>query len=183
MNKETKTKKCSDCQETKPADTKHFFPFDSEGKYLQKRCQVCEAKRRTAKGKEYYEKSKARAKEKAANKKPIQQTEVRQPIKVKPQNELDRLFSLIIRNAHGKFCHNCGTHGEVSDLQCGHWIGRSNFNTRHDLRNALPLCPTCNYFDHTHTEQLTKRLIELYGIDVIDELQIKKIERFSPSVG
>ena len=185
MNKETKTKKCSDCQERKPADTKHFFPFDSEGKYLQKRCQVCEIKRRVAKGKEYYEKAKLRAKEKAASKASSVKTESvkteRKPLK--PVNELDRLFSLIIRNAHPPHCHNCGQHGEVNELQCGHWIGRTNFNTRHDLRNALPLCQTCNYFDHTHTKTLTKRLIELYGIDIIDELNIKKIERFSPSKG
>jgi hypothetical protein len=177
MNSTKITKKCSDCHETKPADIKHFFPFDSEGKYLMKRCQVCEVKRRVTKGKEYYEKAKLRAKEKQANKDPSVK-DVRQPIKLKPQSELDRLFSLIIRTAHPKFCHSCGKRHEVSEAQTGHIINRTKFAVRYDLRNALPVCCACNYFVEKHTEPLIKRVIELYGENVYDEVNIKRYDEF-----
>ncbi len=98
------------------------------------------------------------------------------PIKIKPQNPLDAIFSKIIRKVHLNHCHSCGQFHKEQDLQCGHYIGRSNFSTRYDLKNALPVCMTCNYYDASHVEKLGLKLIELYGENVIDELNIKKIE-------
>jgi len=177
-------KQCASCKKYKDATLDNFYAF-GQTQYFSKRCKECQQKINAIKAEAYKAKSIERQKAKAT---PSVQFSVKEEIRVerkplKPQNELDRLFSLIIRTAHSKHCHNCGNHGEIADLQAGHWIGRSNFNTRHDLRNALPLCQSCNFFDYTHTETLTKRLIELYGIDIVDELNIKKIERFSPSVG
>lgn len=181
MNKqETTTKKCSTCKEHKTADTNNFFPFHMAKDGLSNRCQQCEIARRTEKGKIYYE----RAKQKQASKTPS----VKEPIKferkpIKPPNELDRLFSLIIRNAHPKRCHNCGKYGEVDDLQCGHVVNRTKFNVRYDLRNALPVCLICNYYDDNHTKALIKRVIELYGENAYDEINIKKFDEFKPSQG
>ena len=42
---------------------------------------------------------------------------------------------------------------------------------------------TCNFFVHDHVQQLEKRLIELYGEDIIDTLNIKKIESFKATEG
>ena len=183
----TKTQKqCASCKKYKDATLDNFYAF-GQTQYFSKRCRECQQKINAIKAEVYKAKSIERQKEKAKATPSVQfsvKEEIRAERKpLKQQNELDRLFSLIIRTAHEKRCHNCGKCGEISDLQTGHWIGRTNFNTRLDLRNALPLCKTCNYFDHSHTETLTKRLIELYGIDIVDELNIKKIERFSPSVG
>ena len=98
------------------------------------------------------------------------------PIKAKPINPLDSIFSKIIRKVHSNYCHSCGQYHNEQDLQAGHFLGRTNFATRYDLRNALPVCGQCNYYDASHVEKLGLKLIELYGENVIDELNIKKIE-------
>ena len=143
MNKETKTKKCSDCQEAKPADTKHFFPFDSEGKYLQKRCQVCEAKRRVAKGKEYYDRSKARAKEKQANKKPIQHFSQKGKAIYDQLNGVKKQIRAEADNLDNRFCRGCGR-GDVG-LDCSHILStKQRPDLQFDKHNVNLLCRNCH---------------------------------------
>jgi hypothetical protein len=107
--------------------------------------------------------------------KPISLLKAKKPI-IEKQDIRDILFSKIIRKVYPNYCHSCGKHYEESELQCGHYIGRTNYALRYDLRNALPVCGQCNYFDLSHTKKLEKQLIEKFGTDLLDELQIKKIE-------
>lgn len=183
MNKQeigTNQKLCTDCQTVKNKTSFHQSSIHADG--YNKRCKSCQNIITRHKAEVYAERSKARAKLKQANK-VIEPQQARQPIKVKPQNDLDRLFSLIIRTCHPKFCHSCGTPHEISDAQCGHIVNRTKFAVRYDLRNALPICVTCNYFVEKHTDSLIKRVIELYGEDAYDQVNIKKFDEFRPSQG
>jgi Bacteriophage Lambda NinG protein len=172
------TKKCKKCKETKLVESMFNRAYLTKDGFSNT-CASCEKDRQKENAERYkknaYEKAKLKQIEKRAE---VRQIEPRPKIALKPQSELDRLFSLIIRNSHPNFCHSCGKSHEVSESQCGHYIPRGNFSVRYDLRNALPVCVTCNYFVSEHVQQLEKRLIELYGEDVIDTLQIKKIELF-----
>lgn len=178
-------KQCVSCKTYKDATTENFYSF-GQTEYFSKRCKDCQQKLNAIKAEVYAKKAIEKQKEKAREK---QKTpSVKEPIKferkpIKPPNELDRLFSLIIRNAHPKRCHNCGKYGEVDDLQCGHVVNRTKFNVRYDLRNALPVCLICNYYDDNHTKALIKRVIELYGENAYDEINIKKFDEFKPSQG
>ena len=163
-------KRCKKCVTYKEVNLQNFNQANLTKDGLSNTCKPCELSHRKLKAEEYRRKIKERWKEK-------KQTTVLKP--PPEQNELDRLFSLIIRAAHPKFCHACGL--PQDNLQAGHYISRSHFAVRFDLRNALPVCVTCNYFVDTHVNQLALRLIELYGVDIIDALQIKRIESFKAS--
>ena len=178
MNKyeiSTSQKYCPDCQTVKGRTDFHSSSIHADG--YNKRCSCCQNKITRHKAEKYKQKSVERAKQKQANKAPSVK-EARQLIKLKPQLELDRLFSLIIRTAHPKHCHSCGTFGEIADLQVGHIANRTKFAVRHHLFNALPVCTMCNYFSENHTEPLIKRVIELYGENAYDEVQIKRYDEF-----
>lgn len=41
-------------------------------------------------------------------------------------------------------CFTCSAQGQVSEMQCGHFIPRANWSTRWLPDNCRPQCPTCN---------------------------------------
>lgn len=63
--------------------------------------------------------------------------------------KLDRVFSQFIRleasddNGYCK-CISCGRIDHWKDLHCGYYIDRRHMNTRYDVDNCNPQCPTCN---------------------------------------
>lgn len=178
MNTTQKTHRCKVCKSYKDRTVENFARANMTKDGLSNTCLLCETEHRKAKAVEYKAKAIERAKAKQANKAPSVVKEVRQPIKLKPQSELDKLFSLIIRTAHEKFCHACGQYGEIGDLQVGHIVNRTKFAVRYHLFNALPVCTICNYFVEKHTEPLIKRVVELYGENAYDEVNIKRYDEF-----
>ena len=177
-NTETTQKgRCKVCAEYKERIIENFAQARLTKDGLSNTCKVCQRAITKHKAEVYAQNRDKRAREKKVNK-TLSVKEVRQPIKLKPQSELDRLFSLIIRTAHPKFCHSCGTFGEIADLQVGHIANRTKFAVRYHLFNALPVCATCNYFVENHTEPLIKRVIDLYGENAYDEVQIKRYDEF-----
>lgn len=66
------------------------------------------------------------------------------------KKELDRLFSLYIRNKYAKAgyvrCFTCGVVKLISNMQCGHFVSRAHLATRYDEENVRPQCVGCNVF-------------------------------------
>ena len=79
---------------------------------------------------------------------------------------LDKLFSLYIRTRAGWKCEKCGTQyaPPTAGLQCSHYVGRANQQTRYDDKNCSALCFHCHqYFTanpYEHTEWMRKKLGE-----------------------
>ena len=75
------------------------------------------------------------------------------------KKELDRVFSLYIRNRDRKICFTCGKPGN----QAGHFISRSHNSTRYSELNVAAQCLSCNIFKHGNHAEYAYRLIQKYG--------------------
>ena len=78
-------------------------------------------------------------------------------------SDLDQVFSQYIRNKHADKngiveCYTCGVKQKVSEIQCGHFMGRSNFGTRWMENNCRPQCMECNYFKSGNIEEFEYNL-------------------------
>lgn len=60
-------------------------------------------------------------------------------------------------------CVSCGLIGPWNTLQNGHYVSRSNLNTRWDLRNCHIQCVGCNVFKKGNYPAYTKYLLEQNG--------------------
>jgi len=59
------------------------------------------------------------------------------------KNKCDKLFSQIIRSlSHCEWCF------KRSNLQCAHFISRSNHQVRFELANGICLCAGCHFKAH-----------------------------------
>ena len=111
-------------------------------------------------------------------------------VKTIPQlvSELDKYFSVYIRTRDiDEFgitkCFTCGKIAHWRTLQNGHYISRSFFGVRWDEKNCAPQCVRCNIYREGNKPEYTTKLIEKYGIGILEELNIKKnrhakMERF-----
>jgi len=89
----------------------------------------------------------------------------------KIKDELDKLFSIIIRNK-GK-CERCG---EISPLNTAHIFSRRNLATRWDKNNALCLCVGCHFWAHQNPILFTEFIKEKIGDKKYEELKEKSIK-------
>ena len=90
--------------------------------------------------------------------------------------ELDSMFSEIVRRREADSngyvpCITCGKRHHWKDLDCGHYIGRRHTLTRYDDRNCHPQCISCNRFNYGEEELYRNKLIEMYGIEAVEELE------------
>ena len=81
------------------------------------------------------------------------------------QEDLDLVFSRYIRlrssDINGECeCYTCGKKMNWKQLQCGHFIGRSNTLLRWDTRNARPQCVECNCYKNGNIEVFREKLDE-----------------------
>lgn len=93
--------------------------------------------------------------------------------------KLDRIFSEYIRlrdsNNEGYVqCISCGNVHYWKDVDCGHYINRKHMNTRFNEKNCNGQCRSCNRFDEGNASGYTLGLIQKYGKDIIDILNIAK---------
>lgn len=91
---------------------------------------------------------------------------------------LDKVFSLYIRQRDAKNgiikCISCGKLVPWKESDCGHYINRKHMATRYDHYNCNAQCRSCNRFDEGNIQGYRKGLIEKYGIEYVDMLEIKK---------
>lgn len=92
----------------------------------------------------------------------------------KLKKELDRVFSLFVRQYHAKRCFTCGK--ETNLLQCGHFIPRSYLATRWDFDNCRPQCVGCNIWGRGKLLDFEDNLIKEIGLDRVTALKQKRRE-------
>jgi hypothetical protein len=94
--------------------------------------------------------------------------------------DADAVFSKFVRmnerDIHGDArCYTCGSQKRWQEQQCGHYVSRSNYLLRWDLRNVKVQCSDCNCGKHGNLGQYTARLeYEFPGLPtiLIDEARI-----------
>jgi hypothetical protein len=57
-------------------------------------------------------------------------------------------------------CYTCGKKHTIAEIQCGHFMGRSNLGTRWLEANCRPQCLECNYFKTGNIEEFEYKLHE-----------------------
>lgn len=63
-------------------------------------------------------------------------------------------------------------------MQCGHYVSRSYTNLRFDERNCNAQCVGCNVFKYGNLTVYALKLIDKYGVEILDTLdRTKRIER------
>lgn len=86
------------------------------------------------------------------------------------KKELDKVFSLYIRNKYAKDglvqCYTCSVTKPIKEMQCGHWIPRNILGTRFDENNCRPQCVGCNMFQRGRPDVFAVNLIA-EGVDII----------------
>ena len=83
--------------------------------------------------------------------------------------ELDRLFSLFIRNKYPKQCYTCGY--KADKLHCGHYISRFYKQTRWDERNCRPQCVMCNLWKRGDPVTFRAKLVDELGSSVVEQME------------
>ena len=96
------------------------------------------------------------------------------------KKELDRLFSIYIRNKYPKVCYTCGAIGKT--LQNGHFVSRSYLATRWNEDNCRPQCVGCNLFGNGKPLDFEEHLKKEIGVKKVEEMKKSRhqIMKLSP---
>lgn len=85
------------------------------------------------------------------------------------KKELDRVFSIYIRQLYPKVCYTCGKAATL--LQCGHYISRQYLMTRWSIENCRPQCWGCNGFGKGQPLIFEEKLKAEYGNDHVEAMK------------
>lgn len=102
----------------------------------------------------------------------VKEKKKRKPDLVK---KLDKVFALYIRlrdvmpSGYGK-CISCGRIFPFSELDCGHFHGRTHMATRFDEDNCHIECKGCNRFSADHLIRYRDNLVAKIGMSRYDRL-------------
>lgn len=89
----------------------------------------------------------------------------------KQKKELDKLFSLVIRERDDYTCQKCGTRNK--HVQCAHIFSRSNLSVRYELLNGITLCYYCHLnWCHRKPLEWTEWVKEHLGQEKWDTLNV-----------
>ena len=103
------------------------------------------------------------------------------------QSKADRLQSEYIRrkasDANGMVaCVSCGAVKHWKEMDAGHFVPKSRGAAiRYVEENLHSECPGCNRFNEGHLINYTRYMIDMYGIEKIDELQAEAKKVLSAS--
>lgn len=91
---------------------------------------------------------------------------------------LDEVFSRYIRrrdcpNGIGR-CISCGALISYDTCDAGHYIGRAHTATRWNETNVHAQCRICNRHKYGNLKAYRRRLVELYGVEAVEELERMK---------
>lgn len=92
----------------------------------------------------------------------------------KLKKELDRVFSIFIRQRDGGKCYTCPFSKTWKDLQNGHFVPRQYLITRYDEVNCHSQCYACNMLYNGQPSAYAKRLEKDYGKGTVDLLESKR---------
>lgn len=95
--------------------------------------------------------------------------------------KLDRLFSEIIRLERSENglvkCFTCGKVMPIKKATVGHFIKRQFIGTRYNPYNCQIQCRKCNYFLQGNDVVFERKLRQLYGKEIIAELELAKKQK------
>lgn len=91
---------------------------------------------------------------------------------------LDEVFSRYIRrrdcpNGIGR-CISCGALISYDTCDAGHYIVRAHTATRWNETNVHAQCRICNRHKYGNPKAYRRRLVELYGVEAVEELERMK---------
>jgi len=98
----------------------------------------------------------------------------------------DSIYSIYIRRKYSTNgyvrCFTCDKVHLVEEMHCGHFVGRGHHSTRFMEENTHPQCRYCNVFCEGQKDVYAIRLMEKYGQDILQKLNIEKnkIKKFTP---
>ena len=80
-------------------------------------------------------------------------------------SDLDHVFSQYLRNKYADKngivqCYTCDKKLPVKEMQCGHFMSRSNLSTRWMEANCRPQCEECNCYKDGNLEEFEYKLHE-----------------------
>lgn len=104
-----------------------------------------------------------------ANGKPIPKKKVKTTSKLK--RELDRVFSIFIRQRDKGVCYTCGLKKQWKEMQNGHFVPRQHLSTRYSEINCHCQCYACNMLYNGQPSAYAERLKKDYGDKVIQDLE------------
>jgi len=93
----------------------------------------------------------------------------------KLKKELFKAVSDYVRERDNWTCITCGTKGDKSNIQCGHYIERSYIGTAFDERNNNAQCQKCNCWKDGNIRVYAVKLEEKYGAGILQELEHLKV--------
>lgn len=90
------------------------------------------------------------------------------------KKELDRVFSIFIRQRDKGICFTCGRFFGWQKVQCGHFVARQHNSTRYDERNCNAQCYACNMLYGGRADDYALNLEAKYGKGIVAELNKQK---------
>lgn len=158
--KEEQIKLCNQCKKRKRYINLSFCFFCYKQREMQKR-----------------EEKKQRKKERHLNSKTYQKSEYKRLSK-----QAWHLFSLYVRTKVIDFqgftyCYTCGIRKHYSELQAGHCFHKGSGRYKaldFDERNIKQQCIFCNKFKHGMGAEFVLKLVQEYGIEVVEEMKRRR---------
>ncbi len=103
---------------------------------------------------------------------------IKKQTKTQLKKKADTLFSQYIRQKYADWkgdvsCYTCGKVAPWKEMQCGHFIKRSNLSVRWDEENCRVQCAGCNVFKNGNYHEYTFRLLREIGEKGLKELEEK----------
>lgn len=96
------------------------------------------------------------------------------------KRELDRVFSIFIRQRDGK-CFTCNAILPIAKLQNGHYVPRQHLSLRWSELNCSAQCMPCNVFKKGAMDEYATNLLRKYGPNILEKLleQKRKTVKFT----
>ena len=96
----------------------------------------------------------------------------RQKTQAQLKKELDRVFSIYIRQKFPQECYTCRK--QAVTLQCGHFVSRQYLATRWDEDNCRPQCIGCNIYGHGKPLDFEERLKKDLGEKHVEKMKFSR---------
>jgi len=95
--------------------------------------------------------------------------------------QLDHVIRDILKQGEDR-CVCCGKSGlgwfhpkdNPYGLQVGHYVSRTVYALRWDLKNVHPQCSGCNYQHNNNPIPYTRFMLDHYGKEILDQLTFKR---------
>lgn len=94
----------------------------------------------------------------------------------KLKKELDRVFSIFIRQRDKGKCYTCGIIKDPKKMQCGHFFTRARMATRWSEVNCHCQCCGCNIFRGGNGAEYANQLEKQYGPGIIQKLRKESLK-------